>query len=353
MGVKTLTKLLVWRDKFRLLYRDYETLLRPIWKFFLSIIVIVYMNQLLGYDKRLTNILLIVIVSMVSAFAPAQMFVLLVTAFALIHIYAMASFMVFLVLGVFLVLFLLFERFTPSYSYVIVLMPFAMSMNIPLLPALLIGLAAEPAGIIASSCGIIIYFLFKILKSTTLSIGEITFENVAVLYQNVMDIFLNEKEMFLYLIAITAVILMVYIIRLQPIPYVFPVAILAGSVLFLLILLIGELLLRIDSSPVFLLIGSVISALLALIIQFLLLPLDYSRIETVQFSDDDYYYYVRAVPKMQVAAPKKRVKRINAQKVTGNTANLQEVLQQISEQEELNIDSFEEEPSEIFDIKRK
>ena len=38
--------------------------------------------------------------------------------------------------------------------------------------------------------------------------------------------------------------------------------------------------------PVFLLIGSVVSVLLAFMIQFLLYPLDYSRIETIQFDDD-------------------------------------------------------------------
>ena len=31
----------------------------------------------------------------------------------------------------------------------------------------------------------------------------------------------------------------------------------------------------------------------------------------MQFEDDEYYYYVRAVPKMSVAAPNKRVKRFN------------------------------------------
>lgn len=347
-----MTGILVWRDRLRLLYRDYERLLRPLWKFFLSIFIVVYINQVLGYDNQLKNALVVIAISLISAFVPAQFFVIMMAGFALIHVYAAASLLALLVFGVFLVLFLLFERFTPGYSYVLVLMPVAMSMQIPLLPALLVGLAAEPAGIVASGCGIIVFFLFRILKATALGItGEMTLENMVMSYQSVMDIFIHEKAMFLYLIAIALVIIIVYLIRIQAISHAFPIAILVGTILFLTVLLIGELALKIHGSPVSLLIGSVISAALAIVIQFLLFPLDYSRVEMVQFDDDDYYYYVKAIPKMQVAAPRKQVKRINIQHVTGNTANLQEVQQQLSGQTELSKDSFEAEPSEIFDRK--
>lgn len=349
-----MTEILVWRDKLRLIYRNYERLLRPLWKFLLSIFIIVYINQVLGYDNQLKNGLVVFVASLIAAFAPPQFFVIITAGFALIHVYAAASLLAFLVVGVFLVLFLLFERFTPGYSYVLVLMPVAMSINLPLLLALLLGLLAEPVGIIAAACGIITFFLFRVLKTTAFSgTGEITLENMVVSYQNVIDALIHNKAMFLYLAAVALVIIVVYLIRIQAMAHAFPMAILIGSVLFLMVLLIGELIFKIDGSPVFLLIGSVISSVLSVIIQFLLFPLDYSRVETMQFDDDDYYYYVKAIPKMQVAAPKKQVKRINVQHVTGNTMNLQEVQQQISNQEKLAEDSFEAEPSEIFDRKSK
>ena len=39
--------------------------------------------------------------------------------------------------------------------------------------------------------------------------------------------------------------------------------------------------------------------------------LDYTRVEQVQFEDDNYYYYVKAVPKIMVQAQQKSVKRFN------------------------------------------
>ena len=61
-------------------------------------------------------------------------------------------------------------------------------------------------------------------------------------------------------------------------------------------------------------IGSVISFALAYLLQTLVFSVDYSRTENTQFEDDEYYYYVKAVPKINVTAPEMNVKRINAQR---------------------------------------
>ena len=60
--------------------------------------------------------------------------------------------------------------------------------------------------------------------------------------------------------------------------------------------------------------GTLVSGILAIIIQFFHLALDYTGVEYVQFEDEDYYYYVKAVPKINVTTPQINVKRINPQK---------------------------------------
>ena len=59
--------------------------------------------------------------------------------------------------------------------------------------------------------------------------------------------------------------------------------------------------------------GLLLALAVAKVFEFFCFAIDYSRIENVQFEDDEYYYYVKAIPKMTVAAPEKRVKRINVQ----------------------------------------
>ena len=59
-----------------------------------------------------------------------------------------------------------------------------------------------------------------------------------------------------------------------------------------------------------LVIGNIIVLLVGVILNYFILDLDYSRIEKVQFEDDDYYYYVTAVPKIRIAEEEKEVKKI-------------------------------------------
>ena len=60
--------------------------------------------------------------------------------------------------------------------------------------------------------------------------------------------------------------------------------------------------------------GIVLSCAAAGAYHFFVFAVDYSRTEYVQFEDDEYYYYVKAVPKLTVTRPDVKVKRINTRK---------------------------------------
>ena len=56
----------------------------------------------------------------------------------------------------------------------------------------------------------------------------------------------------------------------------------------------------------------VVSIVIAIIIQFLYNVIDYTREETFEFEDEEYYYYVRAVPKVSVEEEEFNVTQITA-----------------------------------------
>ena len=49
---------------------------------------------------------------------------------------------------------------------------------------------------------------------------------------------------------------------------------------------------------------------IGIILTYFIMDLDYSQVQNVQFEDDDYYYYVTAVPKIRLAREEKKVKKI-------------------------------------------
>ena len=124
----------------------------------------------------------------------------------------------------------------------------------------------------------------------------------------------NNKAMMLAVIASAITIMVVYIIRRATINNAWAVAIITGAIADFVITLVGSIMLNTKSSIFWIIIGTIISILLAFILQFFLFSVDYSRTEHTQFEDDEYYYYVKAVPKINVTAPEMNVKRINAQR---------------------------------------
>jgi hypothetical protein len=120
--------------------------------------------------------------------------------------------------------------------------------------------------------------------------------------------------MMMTLVSFTAVVLIMYLIRRLSKDYSWFLAIGAGALTNVLIVLIGDFFLDVPNSVIGLFMGTLVASGMALALQFFIFSVDYSRTEYVQFEDDEYYYYVKAVPKLSIAKPNFRVQKINAQK---------------------------------------
>ena len=100
----------------------------------------------------------------------------------------------------------------------------------------------------------------------------------------------------------------------QSVDYAWNVAIVAGAVTNMLVILVGTFFFELSGNIVGLILGNLVAMIAAFILQFFVFSVDYSRTEYVQYEDDDYYYYVKAVPKMNIAAPNVKVKKINVRR---------------------------------------
>ena len=106
-------------------------------------------------------------------------------------------------------------------------------------------------------------------------------------------------------------LVIVYIIRKMSIEHAWAVAIIFGILFEAVGMIAGDMVLGISGKTIIILVGSIISCVIAFVIQFLFFNLDYSRTERLQFEDDEYYYYVKAVPKAIVAGTDKKVTRFS------------------------------------------
>ena len=318
--------LLVLKERLITIYQRIEVYAKPILRFLMALVVFMVINSSYGYDPRFKSIPVVLLLSVVCAFLPTSVMIIIAALVSFFHYYFVSKILSILVVVVFLILYLLFARFTPKQGYVLVLMPICFMLNIPYVLPILLGVIATPISIVPVSCGVVLYFFIAVVKQAAQITVTLSVEDTLQVYTYVIDSLKNNKEMMLTIGIFAIVILVTYVIRTRKIDHAFDIAIASGVVVNILVFLIGDLRLDIEDKILTLVIGSLISGILVYIIQFFRLTLDYTAVEYVQFQDDDYYYYVKAVPKMKITVPQKNVTKINEKKVTADSVNIKEVV---------------------------
>ena len=72
--------------------------------------------------------------------------------------------------------------------------------------------------------------------------------------------------------------------------------------------------------------GAAGAIVLMLVLEFFLFNVDYTRAEYLQYEDDDYYYYVKAVPKIKMTQSSRSVKTIETEEVPDMDVQRKETL---------------------------
>lgn len=312
-----MTDLLELREKLKLFYSKNEVFILPVLKFILAFLVFNSINSRLGYMTRIDNIAVVLIVALMCSFLPAGAMVFLAAVISLLHMYALSMEVALVGFGVYMLMFLLYLRFCPKDSLVVILTPLLCMFRIPYVIPVAMGLVGGPASAVSVGCGVIIYYLLSVVTGNSAAINTMGEEEAAAKIRIMIDGLLGNRQMMITIVAFTVTVLVVYLIRRMAVDYSWTIAMAAGIMVNLVILLVGDLLYDTNMSVINALIGAVVTFVIAKVIEFFRFCVDYSRTEKVQFEDDEYYYYVKAVPKMTVTAQTKTVKRINTQRAGG------------------------------------
>ncbi len=306
-----MTSLLVAKQYIKNFINKYEVYLKPLLKLILALTSLMMINSRVGYMHRLDNISIVLIVALMCSFMPMNFIIFVAAAFVVLHFYALSLECAAVTLVLFLVMFLLYFRFSPKDTLVVVLLPICFVLKIPYAIPLAMGLLGTPASAVSVACGVMVTYLIDYVADSATALSAMETEEMTTRLRLVIDGLLNNKEMLLTIVAFAATIIIVYMIKRLAIDHAWTIAMITGAIANVMILLIGDLLFDTNVSIIGIFIGTIISLVIVKILEFFVFHLDYSRVEKVQFEDDEYYYYVKAVPKITVATPSKTVKRIN------------------------------------------
>ena len=311
-----MTSLVEIKQLIKSFYIRYEMWITPLWKFLLSFLALAQINHHIGYLSAIRPLPIVLMCALLCSFMPAGFMVLVASCFVLGHLYAVSIETLGVALVIFLLMFLLYFRFGPGDTIVLLLTPLLFVFRLPYLMPIALGLLGGPVSVAAMSCGVVIYYLLKYVQENATMMGAnsvVSGEDNEIIVQlrTFLTGFMTNRTMWVCVIAFACVLVVVWLLRRLPVDHAWKIAIISGGVLNLIILMIGDFLYDTQISFAGVFFGTIFSALLCFVLEFFFFQLDYSRTERVQFEDDDYYYYVKAVPKVTLAETEHHVKKIN------------------------------------------
>lgn len=308
-----MTSLLELRENLKSFYSKNDVFVVPVMKFFLAFVALLTVNGQLGYMTQLDNIAVVLIVALMCSFLPWGSIAFFAMLFSLLHMYSLAIEVAVVGLCVYLLMMLLFLRFTTKTTTVVLITALLCFMKIPYVMPVVMGLIGGPMSVVGVVAGVVAYYLIVAVSTNANTIGTMASTEATAKLRLIIDSLLDNKEMLIVVVAFAITIFVVYIIRRMSVDHSWTIAIVAGVIANLVILLIGDLMYDTNAPLLMAVLGEAVAVLVAKVVQFFRFCVDYNRTEKVQFEDDEYYYYVKAIPKMTVAAQTKTVKTINTQ----------------------------------------
>lgn len=293
----------------RRIYAHYGMYILPAVKFLIELIALLLLRNSFGYNEKLSSIPIILVLSLVAAFLPLGFSILFPAIAILADFYALST-EVFLAGGaIMLITALIYLRFSPKTGYMILLTPILFVMHIPYVMPVAAGLLFGPASAVSVACGTFLYYFLQGVSTnaaTLSSSDEIAMmEKISAIVKQIT----GNREMILVILVFVLMTILIYFIRRMAVNHAWTIALIAGFMVEFVTLMGGFVVLGLSSKIPFLVIGNLISVGIAIVLKFLFFSVDYKRTERVQFEDDDYYYYVRAVPKIRIEPEAKQIRK--------------------------------------------
>lgn len=311
--------LLQIRERITRFYTSYDNYCNAAGRFILALITFLLINHYLGYSAILTNAALVLIIALACSFLPMNFLLVAAAAVTLLHIYALSLESVIVVGVAYLLMMFLYFRFSPKDSMLVILTPICFVLKVPYAIPVAAGLIGTPTSVISTGCGVAVYYILSYIsknqvpEAVTAPVTEDGAASMINKFRFIIDDLLGNKEIPVFVAAFAITILAVYLIRRLSIDRSWLIAIFAGTLLDILVLLGGDLTFKLYLSVPGMILGHVVAVAVAIVIMFFRFNVDYTRTERVQFEDDEYYYYVKAVPKNTVKPEERRVKKIKGE----------------------------------------
>lgn len=308
--------LLTVRNSIVTFYSRHEMLVNYFLRLVFSFFTLLAIRGSIGYNTLLSQLWFIIAFSVVCAFVNIRFLVLVMGGYVVLETATLSIGVGMVVLVIMALIYLLYLRVDKKYGFILMLFPLLYIIRIPALIPIVLGITAPMNAIAAVIAGNLIYYIIHYIgiNSTVIAgYADATEMTRATVYLNGL---FNYKELFSSTLIVILVFMVVFYLRKLNVNHARDMAAAVGAGLYIVAMLIVRMLLNTITftSLRIVLIGTVVSLILALMAEKFITPLDFSRSELLEFEDEEYRYYVKAVPKVMLDKEIVHVTRISSRK---------------------------------------
>ena len=263
----------------------------------------------------LDNPFLIFVVTLIGGFVPISATTLIILFFALIHIASLSKQVVLALMLLIAMVYLLSYYYKAENSHCAIFSPVFYQMRIPFCVPMAAGLFGNINDVVPVIGGSAIGYYLKLVIENKAILKDQTSEVNA--FTLMFDQMLRSQLFYCFVASNVAMFLIVYYMRMRKSEHAAALGVSFGSLASFAIMLTANLFFNSEENLLGFVIEILVTFAIGMVISYFFIEMDYSRPESLQFEDDEYYYYVTAIPKIHITKEEWRVKRITGKDLKG------------------------------------
>ena len=258
--------LYVIRERMQDLYSRYSIVADKAIQFVLAVMTFYMINNNVGFMKTLASPVVALALAIIATFFPPIITVILATALILVHMYSVSIAALVVTALIFLIMYIFYLRFTPKMAIVVLLTPLAFALKIPVVVPISCALLMSPISMVAVGCGTVVYYMMAYMKKAASGMqGGSVKGMMGQIGKYAKQVFQN-KELWIVLVAFIICTLVVYTLRKQAIAHAWTIAVIAGAVVNIVVVAIGDVAMGVHASYGSLIFGSIGAAVIGVIL---------------------------------------------------------------------------------------
>lgn len=166
-----MTTLLELKEKLTRFYGKYDIYITPVIKFTVALTAFLLINHNIGYMEKISSTPIALILALICSILPVGGAVFIGSVLILLDMYALSVEVCIVALILFILMYILYFRFSPKNEYGVLLTPICFGLNIPFVMPVGMGLLRELYSMFSLVCGIVLYFFLNGVKQNETTLG--------------------------------------------------------------------------------------------------------------------------------------------------------------------------------------